>query len=72
VISGATEGLGLEMCNQLAAHGFNICLISRNQAKIDTRIRELQEKHPSTVFKGVQLDCAATDQTVATYEAMIQ
>ena len=42
VVTGGSEGLGLELCDQLAAQGFNICMISRNEQKIDTKISELQ------------------------------
>jgi len=30
VVTGGTEGLGLELCDQLAEQGFNIAIVSRN------------------------------------------
>ena len=38
VVTGGSDGIGLELCNQLAEHGFNICMISRNISKVDTKL----------------------------------
>ena len=64
VVTGGSEGLGLALCDQLAEHGFNICMVSRNQEKIDGKVAELQAKHPDKIFKGVQADLS-TLTTVA-------
>lgn len=34
VITGATDGIGLEYAKQLASHGINIVLVSRNETKL--------------------------------------
>jgi 17beta-estradiol 17-dehydrogenase / very-long-chain 3-oxoacyl-CoA reductase len=34
VVTGATDGIGLEFCKQLAKRGFNIVMISRTQEKL--------------------------------------
>ena len=38
VVTGGSDGIGLEMCHQLAEHGFNICMISRNKQKVDEKL----------------------------------
>ena len=35
LVTGASDGIGLEFCKQLAADGFNICLISRTKSKLE-------------------------------------
>jgi len=30
VVTGGSDGIGLELCRQLAETGFNICMIARN------------------------------------------
>ena len=30
LITGGSDGIGLEMCHNLAGQGFNICIVSRN------------------------------------------
>lgn len=30
VVTGGSDGIGLEICHQMAAKGFNICIIARN------------------------------------------
>lgn len=34
VVTGATDGIGLGFCEELAAFGINICLVSRNATKL--------------------------------------
>ena len=46
VVTGGSDGIGLELCNQLAAEGFNIFMISRSKEKCDEKLRELKEKYP--------------------------
>ena len=35
MVTGATDGIGLEFCKQLAKDGFNICLVSRTESKLE-------------------------------------
>lgn len=70
VVTGGSEGLGLEMCNQLAEQGFNICMISRNKTKIDQKIGELRLKHPLIKLKGVAADLS-TKTSVAEYKDLV-
>mmetsp|Transcript_13376 Transcript_13376/g.16977 ORF Transcript_13376/g.16977 Transcript_13376/m.16977 type:complete len:100 (+) Transcript_13376:12-311(+) len=36
LVTGASDGIGLEFCKQLARSGFNICLVSRAESKMKT------------------------------------
>ena len=47
VVTGGSDGIGLALCHQLAEQGFNICMISRNKAKMDEKLEEIKAKHPS-------------------------
>ena len=38
MVTGSTDGIGLEFCKQLAKDGFNICLVSRTESKIKSVI----------------------------------
>ena len=38
VVTGGSDGIGLEMCHQLADQGFNICIMSRSKDKIDSKL----------------------------------
>jgi len=40
-VTGGSDGTGLEMCYQMAAKGFNICIISRNKAKIEQKLQDI-------------------------------
>lgn len=56
VVTGGSDGIGLEICHQLAARGFNICIVSRNAAKIDGRLAELVAAHPTIATRAVVVD----------------
>ena len=45
VVTGGSDGIGLEICEQMAARGFNICIIGRNESKINEKLASLQKKH---------------------------
>ena len=44
VVTGCTDGIGLQYASQLAAKGFNIVLISRSEEKLRTLSREITVK----------------------------
>ena len=56
VVTGGSDGIGLELCHQFAEHGFNICIISRNKVKVDEKLAEIKEKYPECETVGVQCD----------------
>ncbi|PFH56344.1 hypothetical protein XA68_16696 [Ophiocordyceps unilateralis] len=58
VVTGASDGLGKEFANQLAAMGFNLVLVSRTQAKLDTLAAELEQKYTG---KGLRVKTLAMD-----------
>jgi 17beta-estradiol 17-dehydrogenase / very-long-chain 3-oxoacyl-CoA reductase len=59
VVTGASDGLGKEYATQLAAKGFNLVLVSRTQAKLDSLAKELEQKF--TGKGGVQIKTLAMD-----------
>ena len=44
VVTGSTDGIGLQYALQLAAKGFNIVLISRSEEKLQTVSKQIEEK----------------------------
>jgi 17beta-estradiol 17-dehydrogenase / very-long-chain 3-oxoacyl-CoA reductase len=63
LITGASDGLGKAFAQEFAAHGFNLLLVSRTQAKLDRLKAELEGV-------GVEVDtlCAdLSDASEATY-----
>ena len=44
LVTGASDGIGLEFCKQLARDGFNICLVSRTESKL-SNVVESDLKH---------------------------
>lgn len=44
VVTGGSDGIGLEISEQMAAQGFNICIIGRTKSKIDEKLAEIVKK----------------------------
>ncbi|TPX11781.1 uncharacterized protein E0L32_007518 [Thyridium curvatum] len=70
VVTGASDGLGKEFATQLAAKGFNLVLVSRTRAKLETLSKDLEQKFAG---QGLQTKILAMDYTQdndADYEAL--
>src|SRR4051812_48899761 len=44
LVTGANRGIGLEVCRQLAAEGFDVILTARDTAKAEAAAAELQRE----------------------------
>lgn len=45
IVTGGSDGIGLEICQQMAVIGFNICIVGRNKAKIDEKLSEISTQY---------------------------
>ncbi|GAA4353675.1 SDR family oxidoreductase [Variovorax defluvii] len=59
VVIGGSQGLGLAVCERLAAEGVNLLLFARDSKKLDEACGQLRSAH------GVQVDACAGDITRA-------
>jgi len=44
MVTGGTDGIGLEICNQMAEMGFNICIVARDEKKLKQVTLGLQKR----------------------------
>lgn len=42
MVTGGSDGIGLGFCEELAALGFNICMIARNKTKMDDALAKIK------------------------------
>ncbi|CAG2116394.1 unnamed protein product, partial [Medioppia subpectinata] len=61
VITGATEGLGVEYSLQLAQKGYNLLLISQHSTKLTQLVNEIQRKHASCRVRTLAIDLRQTN-----------
>jgi len=58
VVTGASDGIGKEFSVQLAALGYNVCLLSRTKSKLDEVAKLCQEKGVETKVVPVDFSLA--------------
>jgi len=56
LVTGCTDGIGLQFCHSLAKRGFNLVMISRNEEKIREKMREIVKLYPDTQFLCIPAD----------------
>lgn len=44
MVTGGSDGIGLAICKKLAKEGFNICIISRTESKINQKLQEIKRE----------------------------
>ncbi|KAI9683532.1 MAG: hypothetical protein M1822_006072 [Bathelium mastoideum] len=59
LVTGASDGIGKLLSNELAARGFNVVLHGRNEAKLARVRKEIEAAHPQQHFKIVTADASA-------------
>lgn len=58
VVTGGSDGIGLEICYQMAAAGFNICIVGRNEQKINEKLQVITELNKLVKTRAVIFDFA--------------
>lgn len=56
LVTGASDGIGGGLVDELANRGFNVVLHGRNQSKLEGRVKGLQAKYPKRQFRTAVLD----------------
>lgn len=68
VVTGGSDGYGLDICHKLAAQGFNICMVARNEQKMQEKLAEI--KNPEIEKKCIVADFFKMT-TIEEYQAAI-
>ncbi|CAF9908539.1 MAG: hypothetical protein GOMPHAMPRED_006190 [Gomphillus americanus] len=73
VVTGATDGIGLEFVNQLANTGYNIVVVSRTKSKLDLVAENLAAKHKGISTRSLAIDFSNAGQSdYAALSSLIQ
>ena len=71
-ISGATGGIGHELCRHLAALGANLLLLDRNSERSNAWIKKLKVDFPSLNARHLRLDLADFETVKSVTEELLQ
>lgn len=71
VVTGGSDGIGLEICHQMAAEGFNICIVARNEKKMQEKLAEIVEKYGSHIKTKYVIADFSKMKSIAAYKETI-
>lgn len=71
IVTGGSEGIGWEFCQQIAQMGFNVIIVARNQETLTKRENYLKELYPEQEFMTISADFSQSS-TVEWYENFIK
>ena len=72
IITGASRGLGFENAKGLAALGYDIVMIAKDQSRLSLAQQTLQRHHPDQHFTTYAVDLEDQDATRKTVELIAQ
>lgn len=61
IITGASDGIGLEAASQLAAQGHHLVLVGRNPAKVQKAVERVTSESPDVAVESFVADFAVLD-----------
>jgi 17beta-estradiol 17-dehydrogenase / very-long-chain 3-oxoacyl-CoA reductase len=61
LVTGASDGIGLAIAEELSQHGFHVVLHGRNPSKLESVKRQLQARHSTTQYRIAIADSSALD-----------
>jgi NAD(P)-dependent dehydrogenase (short-subunit alcohol dehydrogenase family) len=59
IITGASDGIGLESASQLAAEGHHVVLVGRNPAKLAAAVKRVRHESPDVAVESFSCDFAS-------------
>ena len=67
IVTGASSGMGVEFAKQLAARGYNLLIVSNEEA-IHDRAKEIQAAYPALSVVGLVMDLGQQSSARELYE----
>lgn len=55
-MTGGSDGIGLDICEKMAAREFNIVMIARNKAKMDEKVARIKHIYPKVQVMAIVAD----------------
>jgi NAD(P)-dependent dehydrogenase (short-subunit alcohol dehydrogenase family) len=72
IVTGASRGLGFENAKGLAALGYDIVMIAKDQSRLSLAQQSLQRHHPNQQFTTYAVDLEDLEATRATVDLIAQ
>ena len=71
LVTGATGGIGQELCDILAAHGFDLVLVARNKNRLEEMASQLSTRYSIQAF-AFPADLSERDAARNLYQAVTE
>ncbi|KAF3488716.1 hypothetical protein F2Q69_00054163 [Brassica cretica] len=62
MVTGATDGIGRAFAHELAKHGLNLILVSRNPSKLASVSDDFRQEFPQIKIKIIPFDCSGNSK----------
>ncbi|XP_010543930.1 PREDICTED: very-long-chain 3-oxoacyl-CoA reductase-like protein At1g24470 [Tarenaya hassleriana] len=70
LVTGATAGIGRAFAHELAKHGLNLILVSRNPTKLESVAQQFHQEFPNTKIKIIPFDFSSEEEPSTRYKAI--
>ena len=71
LVTGASSGLGLEFSNILASNGFDLVVVARNEGRLFSLKKELEEKYSVHIYVCAQ-DLSLVNAALDVYDYVLE
>ena len=71
VITGSTGGIGAAIADQVAASGWHLVLVNRNDTKAQAQKTDLQTNHPGVAVDTVTADLMDVEQIETAVQTIV-
>ena len=72
LVTGASDGIGLEFCKLLAARGYHLVLVARRKEKLDTLAKHLMAQHTSIKCTVISADLSKPQAAQQLFQATVK
>ena len=72
LVTGASDGIGLEFCKILAGRGYNIILVARRKNKLNEIAKSLSEQHKNIVCTVLSNDLSKPQAAQKLFQSTIK
>ena len=72
LVTGGSQGIGLELAKALASKGLNIALVALPGPELDAAAKAIREEHPALEVRTLGIDLTLEESPLKVYEWAVE